>query len=70
MGRKKLSWDFRRPRGHEGQPLLEWYIEQVAISIILFVGKRAYKRKDLTTFNRMLALTTAGRDAELGKEMK
>lgn len=58
------TWDWKQPPGHEGQPLLEWWLEQIAVLIVLRVGRRARKRGDLRTFGRMQAISRAGGDAE------
>jgi hypothetical protein len=58
------GWEWKRPPGHESQPLIEWWVEQVAVVIVATVGQRARRRGDRQTFARMLAVSCAGRDAE------
>lgn len=58
------GWEWKRPVGHEKQPLPEWWLEQVAVAIVLVIGRRAHKRGDRQTLNRMCAISVAGRDAE------
>ncbi len=58
------KWDWKRKPGHEAQPLLEWYAEQVAILILRRVGFRARDRKDQVTWDRMFAIAKAGSHME------
>lgn len=63
--RKKLPrWEWRQPASHKDQPLIEWWVEQVAIVITRRIGLRADRRGDQTTLFRMLALSLAGQSAE------
>lgn len=59
------GWEWKRPVGHKSQPLLEWWLEQVAVVIVLVIGRRAHRRGDRQTLERMRAISVAGRDAEM-----
>ena len=62
--KKTSGWEWRRPPGHENQPLVEWWVEQVAVVITLIVARRAHRRGDRQTLDRMLAVFRAGGEAE------
>lgn len=57
-------WWWTPPAGHEDQPLIDWYIEQIAINLTRLVYNRAEDRGDKQTTNRMQVIFTAGAIAE------
>lgn len=59
-----MGWEWRRPKGHEAQPVAEWWVEQVACVIVIRIGRRAARRSDKQTLDRMLAIARAGAAAE------
>lgn len=60
-----VGWKWKTPAGHEDQPTVEWWVEQIAAEILLQIGCRAYRRGDDQTLIRMRAALMAGATAEV-----
>lgn len=59
-----MSWDWKKPKGHGDQPLVEWWFEQVALYLVTAIAVRAHRRSDWQTFDRLKAIVRAGAKAE------
>ncbi|KQP63049.1 hypothetical protein [Nocardioides sp. Leaf285] len=62
--RSSPGWEWRPASGHESQPLAEWWVEQAVVKVVAVIARRAHRRGDTRTFQRMLAVSLAGADAE------
>lgn len=61
---KNLPWHWKQEPGHEDQPYVEWWLEQVAVYIMAGILVRSHARGDQQTANRVTAIIRAGADAE------
>ena len=64
------KWDWRPGAGHDQQPMLEWWFEQLAGIILTRIAKRSLRRGDRQTFDRIYALVTAAAGEEQLAEMR
>lgn len=64
-------WVWKRPTGkaHDGQTLLDWYIEQSAIVLLDAAFHRALMKGDLATTTRIRVVVEAGAIAEMKYEV-
>lgn len=55
-----IGWEWRRPKSHSSQPWWEWQLEQTAGEILGGIAKRAHRRGDFITFNRVFDICKTG----------
>lgn len=60
----KIKVWLSKPDTHSDQPLLEWYVEQCVIGLLIRVCRRAMRRNDSQTERRLRAVILAGAEAE------
>lgn len=56
------DWDQKKnaPKTHADQPVVEFYIEQVMVTLLTVIALRSHDRGDLRTYWRMRAVAEAG----------
>lgn len=62
--KEKKGWEWKQAEGHEDQPRVEWWLEQACGIALVYIAKRARRRGDFQTFNRILSIAKAGAKAE------
>jgi hypothetical protein len=60
----KHFWRWTPPPGHEDQPVIDWWVEQVAINLTMLVYIRAEASKNHQTLERLATVFLAGAMAE------
>lgn len=64
----RIEWDWKVPSTHRGQTRLSWWAEQSAAVILVTVAKRAHKRGDTDTFNRIVSIVLTAAQWERTRE--
>lgn len=59
-----MKWDWTQCKGHESQPLYEFYMEQLMMYLSYWVAKSAYRRGDMQTVLRMQTLVNIAAEHE------
>lgn len=61
---EKPKWEWRQGKGHEQQPIVEWWVEQAIGLTLARIAIRAFKRGDRQTFDRIWAICNVGSQEE------
>lgn len=66
----KPRWEWARAAGHDQQPLVEWWVEQIVGRVLTRIAVRSLKRGDRQTFDRVYAIVMVAAKEEQLAEMR